>query len=409
MNLRYFYSYNEHLRELFGTDMHLFELSVWIQAFAQSLISVFVPIILWMIGFPIFQIMAFYFLFNAIDVPFNLAARKVIVRMGAKTALIFSIIAELIFLIIFFNLSHSFAWLAAMAFFMAIFDSFYWVSHLYIFAQAAHKTEKMRGDVSALNIVRTIGGLLAPAIGALLLIAAGQKTLIFATTFLMLGSLIPLSMMKHAEFKPDVAPSRAKEFFSRPLEKINYLMGAFAALQAEVEDTIWPFFIFFLFVSIRAAAYIPVIISLAGLIFTYISGKFSVRRNIYRMIAFGALAVFAVWILRVSFINNPVVSYASVFLIAIMAIFIDIPLDVATFERGTQRGILNAVTYRNLTRMGLRALLYLALMFSADIFAASFGAVIIGMFVLFVFAWSVSRQKDEFLMLVPEPSGLEEK
>ncbi len=405
MTLRHFYIYNQQIKKLLGTDMHLFELSVWIQAFAQSLISVFVPIILWKIGFSIFQIMAFYFLFNAIDVPFNLAARKVIVRFGAKIALVFSIIAELIFLIIFFALGLSFVALAAMAFFMAIFDSFYWVSNLYIFVQAANKTEKMRTDVSALNIIRTIGGLLAPAIGAIIFIAAGQKALIFATTFLMFGSLIPISMMKHAKFKPDKEPSRAGEFFAKPIEKINYLMGGFAALQAEVEDTIWPFFVFFLFASVRAAAYIPIIISVAGLVFTYLSGKFSVRRNIYKMIALGAIAVFGFWILRVSFISNPLISYASVFLIGIMAIFIDIPLDVATFERGTQAGILNAVTYRNLTRMGLRALLYLALMFAADIFAASFGAVIIGMLILAVFAWSVSRQKDEFLMLVPEPAS----
>lgn len=404
MNLRYFYSYNQYLKELLDTDLHLFELSVWIQAFAQSLISVFVPIILWKLGFSIMQIMAFYFLFNVIDVPFNLLAKRLISSYGAKFVLVLSIMAELAYLIIFFNLSNNFLWLAVMALFMAIFDSFYWVSHLYIFVQAAHKTEKMRGDVGALNIVRTVGGLLAPAIGAYILIASDSRTLIFATTFLMFASLIPLSMMKHLKFKPEQKPRTFKDFFSGPLEKINYIMGGFAALQAEVEDTIWPFFIFFIFSSVQAAAYIPIIVSLASLIFTYISGKFSIKRGIYRMISYGALAVAVIWIFRISFIHNLWVSYGSVFLIAIMAIFIDIPLDVATFERGTQAGILSAVTYRNSSRMALRALFYLALMLVFDIFAASFGAVIVGMFALFIFALAVSMQNDKFLTLVPEPS-----
>jgi len=408
MGPRLFHFYNNYVRRLFDTDLHLFELSVWIQTFAQSLISVFIPIILWRLGLSIRQIITFYLIFNVFDVPLNLLARHLIVKYGARIVTILSIIANVLYLTILFNLHNSWTQIVVLALMLAIYDSFYWVANVYIFVQSAHGSEKIRNDVGALNIIRSIGGLLAPAIGALILLATDQRTLIFVSTILMFASLIPLFRMRHLKFKPEKAPSSFKEFFAQPIERFNYFFQCLSALHSEAENVIWPFFVFFLFGNIRPVAIIAVVISFAGLIVTYITGKYSVRKNIYQLVAAGGLILAFLWTLRLVNPANSWILYVTVFLIALTTILVDIPLDVAAFERGRMTDILNAATYMNLFRMATRGVLYFFLLFAPLlIFRNSLYAVIIGMIVLFGMGMLVSLRVDRLFSLKAGPVDVE--
>jgi MFS family permease len=393
MHLKSFHFYNSHFKKLFHTDLHLFELSVWIQAFAQSLISVFIPIILWKIGLSIKEIILFYIIFNAFDVPLNFLAKKMIMRYGARVVIIWAIFADLLYLIILYNLHNSWLFIGFLALTMAIFDAFYWVAHLYIFVQSAHATQRIRNDVSMLNIVRSIGGLFAPAIGAYILIATDYRGLIFFSTLMMFLSLIPLFKMRHLVFKPEAAPEPAGKFFAHPLEKINFTFQALNAFQSEAEDVIWPFFIFFLFNSIRQAALIPIIISFAGLIVTYITGKYSLKENIYKLVALGALLLGLTWFFRIFFLSNAAFLFVTVFLIGVTRIFSEVPLDVAIFERAKKTDVLNAATYRNAVHMFTRGLLYVCLFFVANFFKGAIYAAIISMFVLGFASFLVSLRE----------------
>jgi len=409
MSLRSFYFYNQQLRQALHSDLHLFELSVWIQAFAQSLFSVFIPIILWRLGFTIQNILGFYFIFNLLDVPLNLVARHLIVRFGARTVLIISICANLVYLITLFNLSNSWTQILILAAALAIFDSFYWVSHIYIFVRSAHASEKMRHDVGTLNIVRDIGGLLAPALGALVLIVSSPRTLIFFSTILMFSSLIPLSRMRHLVFKPEEKVKSFREFFRQPVEKINYFLEALGAIHVEIEDVIWPFFVFLLFKSVQPVALIAVTISFAGLVVTYLTSKYSVRQNIYRLVSYGGLALAFLWTMRAISPNSTTVLYVTVFLIALTGILVDIPMDVAIFERSRHTDMLSTATYRNLFRMGARALFYLWLLFAPGLlFRNSLGIVITTMLVLFAFSMIVSLRVDRRSLMEPPPTEMED-
>jgi hypothetical protein len=378
--------YNQYISKLFNTDLHLFELSVWLQAFAQALISVFVPIILWKLGLTLSNIVVFYILFNFLDVPLNLVAKNLIEQYGARVVVILAIFAELIYFILLYNLNQNWWMIFLLALALATYDAFYWVGHLYIFSTASHKTSLLRNDVSTLKNFRILGGLVAPLVGALILTLRDPNTLIFFSTIVMFGSLIPLFRMRHLKFIPEKKSITFKEFFKTSFEKKNYLFISIAALRQEVEDVIWPFFLFFVFQSLRTVAFVPVLVGLMELLLITKIGKLSRKRNKPLLISFGAAGAVLVWIFRIFFYHHQSLALISVAVISLLAIFIDIPIEINIFQRGHQTDELSAVTYMNLFRMLARGILYLILFFfvvtSGTYFFASFYLIMIVLFIL---------------------------
>src|SRR4051812_46445062 len=131
----------KYISKFFRTDLHLFELTVLLHAFAQALVSVFIPIFLYKLGFGLSEIVVFYIIFNFVDVPLNLFAAKLIQKRGARFVVMLGLFSQVIYFIILYNLQHNWTMLFLLAEFIAVFDSFYWVAHLYIFASAAHKSK----------------------------------------------------------------------------------------------------------------------------------------------------------------------------------------------------------------------------------------------------------------------------
>ncbi len=395
MNLRLQHIYTFHISKLFGTDLHLFELGVWLHSFGLALISVFIPIILFQLGLTLPEIIAFYALFYILNVPINFIARKVIEQRGARFAVIFSSFALVLYFFILFNLHNNWLMIILLAVSVATYDAFYWVGHLYIFTKSIHHTGKLRGDVGMLKAVRILGCLVAPIVGAYILIYAQQKTLIFVAALLVMGSLIPLFRMRHLVFKPEEPTLGFMEFFKGPREKINYAFTALAALRTEVSDVIWPFFIFFIYGSLKTVAYIPMLIALSGLFLTLIAGKFSLKRNIYKMIAWGGLMVAIVWVMRLALYTNETFAILSVLLIALLGIFVDVPSEVAIFTRANETNPLAAMTYLNAVRMFARGTLYLILLvvvsLSANFFIASFYIIVALMLLQFILGLKVAK------------------
>ncbi len=394
MNFRSMHVYNFHISKLIGTDLHLFELSVWLDSFAVSLISVFIPIILYNYGLSIKEVVVFYILFNFIDVPLNLLAEKIIKLYGARTAVIAAIFSKIVSLIIFYAFEPRWQNLIFFAITLAVYDSFYWVGHLYIFASAAHKSQTIRSDVSHLQIVRFVGAVLAPVIGAYILISTDQKTLIFTSTVVMLFSLLPLFRMRNLKFKPENPSMSFKEFFTLRDERINYFIELLAALREEMESVIWPFFIFFVYGSLRTVAYIPTLVSIASLILIYYTGKRSLPKKVYRLIALGGLLVAMIWLLRINYFANEFIAIGSVFIVSLLTIFIDIPLEITIFQRARETNELTAVTYLNLFRMFARGMLYVFLFFMVNIFTTSFYMIMIAMLLLFIISGIYSQRKE---------------
>jgi hypothetical protein len=355
-----------------GTNLGLLEISVWMQSFALAMITVFFPIVLWQLGLSIQAIILFYVVFNALDVPLNLVARKAVLAYGARRVMIVAVFFHVIYYLAFLTLRNNIGQIFLLALAFAAADAFYWVTHLYIFAAASHKGASVRDDVSMLRIVRTVGALIAPLLGVFLFIDFGSRELIAISGGVMILSLLPLALMKRFNDKPKQKPESFRDFFKTKSRKIHYGLEMVDAIRMEQEAMLWPFFLFFLYGSLESVALVPVLASLASLVLVYAAGRISKGKNIFRLMGYGSIFIFLILFARIGLYDIPLVALGSVFVLALVSILFEIPLEVGVFKHDAKTDLLSVATYRNGVRMFARGLFYLLMFLAVVIFSVEF-------------------------------------
>ena len=380
-----------------GTNLGLLEISVWMQSFALAMITVFFPIVLWQLGLSLPAIILFFVVFNAIDVPLNLVAQRAIRAFGARRVMIAAVVFHVLYYLAFLTLQNNIPQILLLAVAFAAADAFYWVTHLYIFADASHKGAAVRHDVSMLRIVRTIGALVAPLVGAALFIDLGSRELIAISGGVMMLSLLPLSLMKRFNDKPKQKQESLKEFFQPKSRKIHYGLEMVDAIRMEQETMLWPFFLFFLYGSIESVALVPVLASLASLVLVYAAGKISKKKNIYALMGYGSMFIFLILFTRLGFYDIPLVALGSVFLVYLVSIFFEIPLEVSVFSHDRSTDLLSVAANRNAVRMFARGCFYLVMFIavvlsSVEFFFISFIAIMLLM--LFVSGFLIRIERE---------------
>ncbi|PIR86634.1 MAG: hypothetical protein COU11_04685, partial [Candidatus Harrisonbacteria bacterium CG10_big_fil_rev_8_21_14_0_10_49_15] len=178
MQLWNFYHQNK-LHQLAHSNFWQVEFAIWLHLFARSIISIFIPILLLQTGYSLGDVMFYYFVFTAVNVPFNFFARSFVKAKGARLTLMFATATIILFFLGLYTLAAD-NWLLfiGLALLAALYDALYWVAHLYLFlASDTNKTNSAK-DTSILYIVKQVAGLLGPAVGALILIFSGNQFLI---------------------------------------------------------------------------------------------------------------------------------------------------------------------------------------------------------------------------------------
>jgi len=382
------------MQRLIHSDFGLFELSVWLHTFARSMIAIFIPILLLTLGFEIRDVLLYYFLYMLFDGPLNFLARWLVQKIGARWVIVLGSLASIIFFGLLYSLTGgNWPLLVTMALLAGVYDSFYWVAHLYLFMICSKHDENVSRDTSFLYIARRIAGLTAPALGALILIFLNQQVLIVVSIILLFVSIIPLFVMKKLKDKPRRKSKTFFEFFKKWHDFKEYLSRGLLGVHLVTEDVMWPLFIFTIFATIESVAILPIIVSITSIIFTYFIGN-AKKGQRSMMIMLGGFFIALLWILRLV-IDNTIFYYASVFLVGFFTILVTIPIDSEIFERGEKRDALTASMYRNTFGVGARAALFGVLLLLINVFQVSFLTAVIGMFTLIFITYIVKKSTSK--------------
>jgi len=366
---------------LINPELKLFEFSIWLHALSRSIISVFIPILLLGIGYEIKEVIIFYFLFNLINVPLNFFARWLTRKIGARLVVIVGSFFLVAYFVGLFNLtSNNWPLLFLIAVFAAVYDALYWVAHIYLFMICSKNDDNISEDASSLFIIRRLAGVIAPAIGAAILIFFGSKSLILTSMLILIISFLPLFRIKNIKDKPTIKQKKIKKFFNDSNILKDYISHYLFSIHSSVENVIWPLFIYLLYTDIKIVVALPVIISISSMIFTYFIGR-TVKKKRTKMIIMGSLLISCVWIMRI-FIDYQLFYYVSVFLVGFFMVLISIPLDSNIFERGERRDALTASTYLNAFSMSGKVLLFAILLVLLNFFKVSFIVAAISLLVL---------------------------
>lgn len=378
-----FRTYHHHqFHRSIKAEFWLYELSVWLHVLGRSVIAVFIPILLLELDYSVREVFIYYLMYHIFDIPFNWLARAYIVKWGARNAIILATVLSLFFFVLLYNLGPA-AWLMLvfMALFSGLYDSLYWVAHIYYFLESSKKRHASEKDTSIMYIVRKVGSILAPAIGAVILIFFNEHILIAVSVFFLLLSIVPLFFMNQVSDKPKKPPLKARAFFAKTKTVREYVSLVLYSVHAEVEDVIWPIFIYITFQSIESVAAVPIIVSIVTIIFSYYTGRFSNKKTT-RMIAAGGVFIGCIWIARLLF-DNTVFYFVSIALVGLFSVFVSLPIDSHIYEKTENIDSLTASTYRNAGIMIPHLVMYITLIAILSMFEVSFVMAALSVFLLF--------------------------
>ncbi len=372
-----------HFRELMHSEFWLFELSVWLHSFGRSLIAVFIPILLLTIDYSIADVVVFYFLYYLFDVPLNFVARWFVRTIGARNVIVLGTLFSIVFFIILYTLpAQSWFWLTMLALASALYDAFYWVAHIYYFMESSKKRHSSSKDTSIFYIVKMIGGILAPAFGAAVLIFFSDKILIGVSILVLILSILPLLNMRHIIDKPKGKQMTVHDFFKTWRDLRDYVTTALYGIHGVVEGVMWPLFIYLAFETFESVAIVPIIVSVTTIIFTFFAGHIKKRAQT-KSIVVAALAIAIIWVLRL-LLSSTIFFYASIFLVGLFSVFIIIPTDSRLYELGEHSDALTASTFRNAAAMSSKLLLFSVLVMLVNVFQVSFIIAATAMAVLII-------------------------
>jgi len=164
------YHYNKSHSNI-SSDLWNFELSTWLHMIGWSVISIFVPILMLVAGYSLTAVLVYEAIFYLIDVPLNFVAGRLIKMIGARAMVIIATIIVAVYFVTFRFISFG-GWsiLIALAVLAALYDTFYWVAHLYLFMESSGSKKEISRNNGMLTGIRSFGGMLGPAIGSAILL-----------------------------------------------------------------------------------------------------------------------------------------------------------------------------------------------------------------------------------------------
>ena len=348
-----------------------------------SVISIFVPILMLVAGYSLTAVLVYEAIFYLIDVPLNFVAGRLIKMIGARAMVIIATIIVAVYFVTFRFISFG-GWsiLIALAVLAALYDTFYWVAHLYLFMESSGSKKEISRNNGMLTGIRSFGGMLGPAIGSAILLFGNEMTLIVVSILFFILSIIPLLWLYHIKDIPRQEIS-IKEFFKELPEKRDFLSWFLYSIHLGVEGVMWPLFIFTLFGTLKSIALVAIIMSISKIILSLVSGVIPFRQR-NQVISLGILVTLIVWIIRIIY-PSTVFYYVSILIVGVLTVLIEVPLDSNIFERARMKNFtLASSIYRNAIIMLPQGILFLGLALLSGVFKVSFGVAIVSLGILLI-------------------------
>ncbi len=369
MSLLENFSFHEFFR---NKEMNNFYLAVAIMTFAEDLISIFIPIYLFKLDYPIYSILIFYFLMALWFVIFSYPGAKTVARTGIKRSMVISVLILILCYtglaalkrnpILFFVLPLLFSWR------MIFYNYSYHLNYI------IHSNRKKRGaEVSFLAAMTILVNVLAPLIGGIIALYAGFLALYATGALLLLIGTLPLSLHNERFEKLKFTQNDLwKEIMARKGTLISF---SGYAVESIIGRTIWPVFLISIVVTTARTGLIVTLSMLASLLIVYYSGKITDTYDRQRLLKFGTVLYFFAWIGRIfagTFLKIFIVdSYKN-----IAEKIIHIPWTAKSYDLAMRRGYFRFIVGReiiyNISRVIIMPILILIFYVDINPFSLSF-------------------------------------
>ncbi len=286
-----------HLKFFKNKEMNHFYWAVFIMAFSESLINIFVPIYLFNLGFKIHQILFFYFLVSLYFVIFSYSGAKITARIGEKHSILISTPFLILYYLglIFINSNNFLIFILPLllALRMILFNYGYHLNFI------NHSEKSKRGKELALfGIVILLATVSAPYIGSILANINFAILFIVSSILIILGTM-PLFFSKDTYEKIDFSLSSLFEKIVSKENRGNFISFSGYAIESIIGRTIWPIFLIILIGTINKTGLIISVSMLVSLIAFNFVGKLTDKIDKIKLLKVGTILYFFAWIGRI--------------------------------------------------------------------------------------------------------------
>jgi predicted MFS family arabinose efflux permease len=247
-------------------------LTVFLISFSEGLISIFVPIYFYTLGYPIEDILLYYLILSISNIVLSYFLVKVISKIGVKHSISMSIP----FLIIYFlglTLITKFSFLFyILPIILAIRTIFYNIGYHLNYLE--HSNAKKRGkEVSILVSLPLLASLLSPFLGGVAISLLGYEYLYAIGAIILASSIIPLFLTNDQKEKMNFTiPDVYKFIFEKKQRNIMKSFFGYATT-ATIGVVIWPIFLTNLSLSTEVIGTITSLTAILTLIIFFIITK----------------------------------------------------------------------------------------------------------------------------------------
>jgi hypothetical protein len=305
--MQHLVEHDRHHLHFFGRrELNSLYLTAALVSFAEGLSAIFVPIYLWERGYPLWQILFFYFLFSLAFVVFTFLCLPLLRRISDKTMML----AALPFSVLYFW-GLDYLTLAPMLFYILplvrAFDVMLFnVGYNLDFAGSADK--KFVGEeVGARFALSGLMQFAAPFVGGILIALFGFGETFLFVGFVLMLAVVPLLHFPRRNRSPHLSGRRILGFLrNRSLRPFN-LSGAGYATEKIAGLIIWPLIIFISVGGIEQFGAVMAFGVLVSALVAYGVGFLSDVGKRQRVITVTAIISAALWLVR-PFAFRPVVA-----------------------------------------------------------------------------------------------------
>lgn len=277
-------------------------ISVWVENFAMTLLTLFVPVFLWTLGYPIWMI-GYYFLIVYVTYFFVLPfGGKLAAKMGYAHTIAFSMPVNVLFYLSLYAVTFWAPMFYVSAILYALSKTFYYIP--YYADLSTYGGQKQRGrEIAILYVVGQLTIFGAPLIAGTILSELSFAWLFGIGSIMLLVSVIPL-------FGSPDTPTHEKfgflEIYRRFFSKQNHRRFlTFLGFGEElIAMTIWPIYVFIIvgnFLTFGAVLTASTVVSSAFLLLT---GKLTDKVSRAKVVKGTSLVYFLSWFPKL-FITTP--------------------------------------------------------------------------------------------------------
>lgn len=295
--------HNHHIHAfLKNKDLNEIYLSYGITNFALGLISVFEPIYLLRLNYPISLVLLYFLLSSLGFLLFAKTGAMIVSKIGTK----YSIMISMLILIFYFFSLRFIPDFPVLFFILPFVKSLKLVLYNFSFHLnfITHSEKRNRGkEVSMIQAVALFASLASPLLGGIIAGFLNFNFLFLTGSLILLIAAIPLFFIKE---NPSVnlfmGKINLKKIFSKKELPLTLNFGGYA-IESWVGIIVWPIFLFIVLKNIQAVGLIVTLASITTFLVFYFMGIKTDKTNKPKLIKLATIFYFFSWIGRM-FVND---------------------------------------------------------------------------------------------------------